>query len=177
MDQIYSVKLYDSPLSWQNGGVKPLLSLYIFWTNICFLAMEKSDYVRIGSFYWYYRGVWDGCTDLYSGNIPSALREGTVVVFRTESKPTGEKFEEPEITRQRYFKREGLMLFNSLAETFVLGRSIYLGSTAGFSNSLFPYSLPSPHPHFYFRHCFPEPHIQPEFCMPVYVLHVLYKYI
>ena len=31
--------------------------------------------------------------DLYSGDIPSALREGTVVVFRTETKPTGEKFQ------------------------------------------------------------------------------------
>ena len=30
---------------------------------------------------------------LYSGTILSALREVTVVVFRTETKPTGEKFQ------------------------------------------------------------------------------------
>eukprot|EP00069_Balaena_mysticetus_P006121 bmy_18465T0 len=37
--------------------------------------------------------------DLYSGDIPRALREGTVVVvFQTETKPTRENFEKPEIT-------------------------------------------------------------------------------
>ena len=38
--------------------------------------------------------------DLYSGDIPRALREGTVVVvFQTETKRTRENFEKPEITR------------------------------------------------------------------------------
>lgn len=55
--------------------------------------MEKSDYVGIGSFYWHYRGVCYGCMGLYSGTILSALREVTVVVFRTETKPIGEKFQ------------------------------------------------------------------------------------
>lgn len=41
------------------------------------------------------------CRELYSGDIPHALRKERtiVVIFQTETKPTGKKFEEPETSR------------------------------------------------------------------------------
>lgn len=55
--------------------------------------------------------------ELHSGHIPHALRKGTaVVVFPTESKPTGKKCVEPEIIRQMQSKRDSQVLFSSLAE-------------------------------------------------------------
>lgn len=43
--------------------------------------------------------------DLYSGNIPHALREEIVVVFQTETKPIRNKFEEPETAQQIQSKK------------------------------------------------------------------------
>ncbi|KAF5910777.1 hypothetical protein HPG69_004866 [Diceros bicornis minor] len=60
--------------------------------------------------------------DLYSGDIPCALRgERTVVlIFQIEVKPSGKKFEEPETTRQTQSNRDGLMLFSFLAKSIIL---------------------------------------------------------